>query len=252
MTHLSVNINKVALLRNSRHGSQPDPLRAAEAALQAGAHGITVHPRPDERHIRHDDVTRCVELLQQPVWQDREFNIEGNPFTGDWLEIVKTAKPDQATLVPDSPDQFTSDHGWTIGSNLDRLKQTIDELHAIDCRVSLFMDADLAEIEQVPKTGADRIELYTESYAKAHEAGGDAFEQSFEQFRQAAVAAHDLGLGINAGHDLNLHNLARFCRIPDLAEVSIGHALIGDALLMGMDGAVAAYLTLIELGNQWE
>lgn len=249
MTKLSVNINKVALLRNSRHGTQPDPLRAAVAALEAGAEGITVHPRPDQRHIRPDDALRCATLLQEERWADREYNIEGNPLTGDWMTIVKQARPDQATLVPDDPGQFTSDHGWSITPNLDKLKTIIAQLHEAGCRVSLFMDPDLAEIEKVPQTGADRIELYTESFAVAHEQGGDALEKSWQQFHDAAQAAHQLGLGVNAGHDLNLHNLARFCRIPHIAEVSIGHALIGDAILMGMDATVAAYLTLIEMGN---
>ena len=253
MTQLSVNINKVAPLRNSRHGAQPDPVRAAEAALDAGAHGVTVHPRPDRRHIRPDDVTRCVELLAQDRWRDRkcEFNIEGNPFTGDWMDIVKAARPDQATLVPDTPDQFTSDHGWSIAADLDRLRRVVDELHEAGCRVSLFMDPDVSAIEQVPATGADRIELYTEGYAQAHVQGGAALEQSHRLYHDAAQAAHALGLGVNAGHDLSLHNLARFCTIPHIAEVSIGHALIGDAILMGMDATVAAYLSLIEVGNTW-
>lgn len=249
MTKLSININKVALLRNSRHGTQPDPIRAAVAALEAGADGITVHPRPDARHIRRDDARRCAELLKEPRWAEREYNIEGNPFTGDWMNIVKETRPDQATLVPDEPGQFTSDHGWTITPNLDRLQAIIAELHDAGCRVSLFMDPDPAEIEKVAETGADRIELYTESFAVAHHKGGDALEQSWQQFHDAAQTAHKLGLGINAGHDLNLHNLARFCRIPNIAEVSIGHALIGDAIIMGMDATIAAYLTLIDMGN---
>lgn len=241
MTKLSVNINKVALLRNSRHGTQPDPLRAAVAALEAGADGVTVHPRPDQRHIRPDDVHRVRQLLDDPTWQGREFNIEGNPFTGDWLELVLQMKPDQATLVPDDPGQFTSDHGWIIEPNAERLRPVIDQLHDTGCRVSLFMDPNPAEIEKVKTTGADRIELYTEGFAKACESGEDAADQSLAEYQQATEAAQQQGLGVNAGHDLNLDNLARFCTIPDIAEVSIGHALIGDALLLGMHETIRQY-----------
>ena len=247
MTLLSVNVNKVALLRNAREGDTPNVVHAARLALDAGCAGITVHPRPDERHIRHHDVADIAELLKEPRFRGRgrEFNIEGNPFLGDFMNHARHVRPDQCTLVPDSPDQSTSDHGWNIQANLDRLKPIVDELQSLGCRVSLFMDPNPGKIEIVPQTGADRIELYTESYAKAYAEGGEALQREYETFAEAARCATDLGLGINAGHDLNLHNLGRFITIPGILEVSIGHALVADALEMGMAGAVKAYLAIL-------
>jgi pyridoxine 5-phosphate synthase len=246
MTNLSVNVNKVALLRNSRKGEIPSVLKFSRIALEAGAHGITVHPRPDERHIRPGDVDAIAALLREPPFAQAEFNIEGNPFIGDYVKHVQRVRPDQCTLVPDSPEQSTSDHGWDVTANFDRLSAMIETLHASGARVSLFMDPDPAQIEAVPKTGADRIELYTESYADAFAEGGAALEQCHARFHAAAEAAHAAGLGINAGHDLNLDNLPRFATIPHIAEVSIGHALIADALERGMAGAVLAYLDALE------
>lgn len=247
MARLSVNVNKVALLRNARQGDIPSVVQAARHALVAGCAGITVHPRPDQRHIRHHDVGDIAQLLTEPAFRGREFNIEGNPFLGEFLNHARTVKPDQCTLVPDDPDQSTSDHGWDIAANLERLKPIVDELKSFGCRVSLFMDPDPAQIELVPKTGADRIELYTEGYAAVYARGGEALERAYEKFAQAAACATDLGLGLNAGHDLNLDNLARFVTIPGILEVSIGHALIADALERGMAGAVKAYLNQLNV-----
>jgi pyridoxine 5-phosphate synthase len=251
MTQLSVNVNKVALLRNARPGNVPSVLDAARLALNAGAAGITVHPRPDQRHIRHHDVDDIAQLLEEPAFRGRggnparEFNIEGNPLLGEFLEHARRTRPDQCTLVPDDPDQSTSDHGWDIAHNLDRLKPIVGELKSLGCRVSLFMDPDPAQIKLVPKTGADRIELYTEGYAAAYARGGEVLEREYERFATAAACATALGLGLNAGHDLNLDNLARFVTIPNILEVSIGHALIADALERGMAGAVKAYLDVL-------
>ncbi len=246
MTLLSVNVNKVALLRNARQGDTPNVVHSARLALQAGSAGITVHPRPDERHIRHHDVGDIAKLLAEPEYHGREFNIEGNPFLGEFMNHARNVKPDQCTLVPDSPDQSTSDHGWNIASNLERLKPIVDELKSLGCRVSLFMDPDPQQIKLVPQTGADRIELYTESYAVAYEQGGDVLENEYKKFAEAAACATDLGLGMNAGHDLNLYNLGRFVTIPNIMEVSIGHALIADALELGMTATVKAYLDILK------
>jgi pyridoxine 5-phosphate synthase len=243
---LSVNVNKIALLRNSRSGNVPSPLKFARIALGAGAAGVTVHPRPDRRHIRPSDVDEIAALLTEPQWGGREFNIEGNPLIGDYSDLVRRAKPDQCTLVPDTPEQATSDHGWDIGTQRDTLKRLVDQFHQLGCRVSIFMDPDVAQIRRVPETGADRIELYTESYAVAYAAGGPTREHSLRQFADAAQAALDMGLGVNAGHDLNLDNLGAFVeRVPGVQEVSIGHALTADALELGMAGAVRAYLRVL-------
>lgn len=248
MTALSVNVNKVALLRNSREGEIPSVLGAARTVLEAGAAGVTVHPRPDQRHIRPCDCDAIAQLVREEPYQARgvEFNIEGNPLDhshGDHLmPIIRACKPDQATLVPDDSAQKTSDHGWDLRANSDVVEALVDELHEQDCRVSLFMDPDVAMIELVPRTGADRIELYTEGFAKAHATG--SFDAALEGYRRAAACAQALGLGVNAGHDLNLENLAAFLTIPGIAEVSIGHALIADALDMGLEAAVRAYLAI--------
>lgn len=238
-TKLSVNVNRVALLRNSRDIGIPNLLELSRLALEAGAVGLTVHPRPDERHIRFGDVDDLAALVRH--WR-AEYNIEGNPMLGDYLDHCRRVRPTQATFVPDSPDQRTSDHGFTLDQKtVAALRPMIDELHELGIRVSLFMDPDPAMIRHVPDTGADRIELYTESYARAFVTGGATLEQTFERFRVAAQQAADLGLGVNAGHDLNLDNLPRFVTIRRILEVSIGHALIGDALRMGMSEAVKAY-----------
>ncbi len=245
MTKLSVNVNKVALLRNSRKGDVPSVERMSRLALDAGAHGITVHPRPDARHIRPDDVRRLAAVLREPAYQGREFNIEGNPLLPHFLPIVAQARPDQCTLVPDDPGQATSDHGWDVASHIGQLKTIVAELHGIGCRVSLFMDPEPDRIELVPDTGADRIELYTEAYALAYARGGDELARVFDRYRIAAGRAQALGLGVNAGHDLNLDNLAHFLTIPDILEVSIGHALVADALEHGMTHTVRAHLGIV-------
>ena len=238
---LSVNVNKVALLRNTRHLGIPSVTRAAQLCLEAGADGITVHPRPDERHIRAGDVSDLATLLRQQ-WQGREFNIEGNP-TQNLMEFIRTVRPQQATFVPDSEDQFTSDHGWNLADDATcrRLSGLIDECHALGVRVSLFMDAEPAPMQVARSLGADRVELYTEPYAAAWGTGQQTAET--ERFAVAAQAALDAGLKVNAGHDLNLHNLTHFARhVSGLCEVSIGHALIADALEQGYAATVQAYL----------
>jgi len=240
MINLSVNINKVALLRNTRDLGIPSVLHAAETAVRAGAQGITVHPRPDQRHIRPSDVYELAEFIgTQP---GIEFNIEGNPHL-EFLNIVRSVQPHQCTLVPDSPEQSTSDHGWNLLEDAARLKPIVADLHRLGCRVSLFMDPDAEQIRRASETGADRIELYTQPYAAAFEAGN--VEAVFQQYARAAAAAQESGLAVNAGHDLNLHNLAKFCQIPGISEVSIGHALIADALDMGLFNAVRAYLDIL-------
>jgi len=240
MTKLSVNVNKVAWLRNSREGDTPSVSTFAEIALEAGADGITVHPRPDERHIRASDVEVLHSVLQKPRWADREFNIEGNPKEGAFMEHCRRVRPDQCTLVPDTVGQLTSDHGWDVARHVDFLKDTVAELQGLGCRVSLFIDPVPEAIEAVPLTGADRVELYTEAYAKAF--GGPAETATWQQFADTAARARSFGLGLNAGHDLNQTNLPRFLEIPEILEVSIGHALTADALHVGYAQAVQDYL----------
>lgn len=243
MTSLSVNLNKIALMRNARLSGIPSVLEAAKVAIVHGADGITVHPRPDLRHIRPDDVRELAKMLSV------EFNIEGNPFEGPqgeypgFIELVKEVLPQQATLVPDAANQLTSDHGWSLADNAARLAPVIAELKALGIRVSLFMDADSDEFQLAKELGADRVELYTEAYADAYGTGGQ--QAVFEQFAAAAARAGQCGLGVNAGHDLNLDNLGLLSTIPNLLEVSIGHALIADALMMGLGQAVRAYKSVL-------
>jgi pyridoxine 5-phosphate synthase len=245
MTRLSVNVNKVALLRNTRALGIPSVTRAARLSLDAGAAGITVHPRPDQRHIIPQDVYDLSDLLRSE-YPEAEFNIEGNPFH-NLMDIVRRVKPDQCTLVPDDPGAFTSDHGWDITANQQRLKPVIEELHDLGCRVSLFMDPFPEQIERIPEVGADRIELYTEPYAAAFTRGNSAVDSVLPEFAGAARKAQGLGLGVNAGHDLNLDNLTLFCRtVPNVLEVSIGHALIADALETGIPATVKAYIRVLE------
>ena len=240
-TQLSVNVNKVALLRNSRHLGEPSVVRAAEICLTSGADGITVHPRPDERHIRRADVFDLAALLKR--WPKAEYNIEGNPFH-NLMEFLRTVRPDQATFVPDSESQSTSDHGWDLQRDGRRLEPLIRECRDLGVRVSLFMDPRAEQMELVKELGADRIELYTESWASSF--ATPARDRTLLSFVETANAANDLGLGINAGHDLNRKNIGPLLRaIPRIAEVSIGHALISDALEMGYERAVQAYLECI-------
>lgn len=238
MTHLSVNLNKVALLRNARPLAIPSVVKMGEISIAAGAHGLTVHPRPDERHIRRSDVYDLAALLKQHP--TIEYNIEGNPLESPFMEIIREVRPHQCTLVPDDVTQNTSDHGWNVAQDADKLKPIIAELNELGCRVSLFIDPDIEQIKRAGELGCERIELYTEPYATAYRKGNG--EESFELYRQAAVCAQAIGLGVNGGHDLNLENLPKFKEIPSLLEVSIGHALTADALEMGFAGAVKAYL----------
>jgi len=246
MTHsktaLSVNLNKVALVRNTRHLGIPGVERAATLCLDAGAAGITVHPRPDARHIRADDVRVLSRLVAQRPGV--EFNVEGNPFH-NLMDFVRELRPHQATFVPDSEGQFTSDHGWEFPADAERLKPLVAEAKALGVRVSLFMDPRPEMMAAVKAVGADRIELYTETYAQAW--GTPRQAQVLEGFRAAAQAALDLGLGVNAGHDLNQDNLADFLRaVPGVQEVSIGHALIADALELGYAATVRGYRAAID------
>jgi len=241
MTKLSVNVNKVATIRNTRHTGQPDLRHITRIALQAGAQGITVHPRPDERHVRSSDVPGLFELVRQ--FEAAEFNLEGNPFHGRFMEFCQAFKPTQATLVPDTPAQNTSDHGWDLRHDRDRLSPVVEKLKSHGIRVSLFMDADERGIELASKLGVDRVELYTEPYAAGF-ARRDA--SPTRHYTIAARVAGDLNIGVNAGHDLNRDNLGPFLRaVPNVLEVSIGHALISDAIEMGIASAVQAYLSIL-------
>ncbi|HIX45581.1 MAG TPA: pyridoxine 5'-phosphate synthase [Candidatus Barnesiella excrementipullorum] len=232
MTKLSVNINKIATLRNARGGNIPNVLKAALDCEAFGADGITVHPRPDERHIRYADVYELRPVLKT------EFNIEGYP-SDKFMDLVLKVKPTQVTLVPDAPDVLTSNAGWNTQDNFDFLSKTIDVLKSVGIRTSIFVDADLKMIEYAAKTGTDRIELYTEPYACGYDT--DA-EQAVAPYVEASILAHKLGMGVNAGHDLNLENLMFFHgKVPYLNEVSIGHSLIADALYLGLKTAIARY-----------
>lgn len=244
MTRLSVNLNKIALLRNTRMLGIPSVTRAAGIALDAGAHGITVHPRPDGRHIRVDDVHALAGLLKGHP--GAEFNIEGNPFHA-LLDIVAAVRPHQCTLVPDDPGAYTSDHGWDIKRDYERLIPTIAQIKALGIRVSLFMDPLPAAMPAVRELGADRVELYTEPYARAFGTPDEA--RVVALYADAARAARQAGLGINAGHDLNQDNLPRFLSaVPRVLEVSIGHALVADALEAGLAPTVRGYLAAIAQG----
>jgi pyridoxine 5-phosphate synthase len=249
-TSLSVNLNKVALVRNTRHLGIPSVKRAATLCLQAGASGITVHPRPDQRHIRAQDVHDLAQLLL--AWPGREFNVEGNPFHNllDCLRDLRERQlpVHQVTFVPDSEGQFTSDHGWNFPADADRLRPLILQARAWGVRVSLFMDAEAPAMLAAKGVGADRVELYTEPYAAAW--GTRQQDAQLLRFATAAQAALDAGLGVNAGHDLNRDNLGAFIRqVPGVAEVSIGHALITDALELGYTAAVADYLRCLAQAN---
>ncbi|WP_326536462.1 pyridoxine 5'-phosphate synthase [Pseudorhodoferax sp.] len=240
-TALSVNVNKVALVRNTRHLGIPSVLRAAELCLRAGAHGITVHPRPDARHIRASDVQELADLMR--AWPGREYNIEGNPFQ-NLMDFVRAVRPAQCTFVPDGEDQFTSDHGWDLAKDGARLRPLIAEAQALGVRVSLFMDAEPGAMAGAKAVGADRVELYTEPYAAAF--GSPRQAEVLQAFAQSAQAAAAAGLGVNAGHDLNRENLTAFLvACPAVQEVSIGHALVADALELGYGETVRAYLACI-------
>ena len=237
MTKLSVNINKIALIRNSRGGTLPDVSKAALDIVRFGAHGITIHPRPDERHIRYNDAHLLKPLLNV------ELNIEGYP-NEKFMQLVTEVKPAQVTLVPDPPEALTSNAGWDTIKHKDFLKEVISILHKSGIRTSIFIDTDLKMMDAAAKTGTDRIELYTEAYAKNYFTSP---EKAIAPYRKAAIRAHELGLGITAGHDLNLDNLAYFHKnIPHLDEVSIGHALVSDALYLGLENTVQLYLRQLQ------
>jgi pyridoxine 5-phosphate synthase len=240
-TALSVNLNRVALLRNSRDIGLPSVTRIARLVLAAGAQGLTVHPRPDERHIRASDVDELAALLRE--WPGREYNLEGNPFH-NLMPFVRAVRPQQATFVPDRMDQATSDHGWDLPAEFERLRPHIAEAHSCGARVSLFMDAIPAAMRHARAAGADRVELHTALYAREH--GGPRHAEVLASFTAAAGAALAAGLEVNAGHDLNLANLADFlAAVPGVSEVSIGHALAADALEFGYPLAVRKYLECI-------
>ena len=242
MTKLSVNVNKIALLRNARALDMPDVGRLAGLALQSGASGITVHPRPDERHIRKSDVLPLSEVIKQ--FPNAEFNIEGNPFH-QLMDIIREIKPHQVTLVPDDIAASTSDHGWDLATDGARLEPIIQELKALEIRVSLFMDPLADQMIVAKELGADRIELYTEAYANAYKTNDQ--DHVTGKYHNTAVSAAKVGLGINAGHDLNLDNLSYFLsQVPQVEEVSIGHALTADALEYGIENTVQRYLAQIQ------
>ena len=284
MTKLSVNLNKIALLRNSRETSIPSVTDAAVTAIESGALGITVHPRPDQRHIRPQDVHDLAELLADPQYKHIEFNIEGNPFAGPetngypgFMALVTEVRPHQCTLVPDDPGQLTSDHGWDLQAHQregGQLSDILAQLKAVNCRISLFMDPDEAQISLASELGTDRIEFYTGPYsdvksadvksadvksadvksadvksadAKSADAKSAESERILTAFINAARHADSVGLGINAGHDLNQQNLAEFCRrVPGVLEVSIGHAIIADALWLGLGETIKRYRDILD------
>lgn len=234
MTKLSVNINKIATLRNSRGGNNPDLVKVALDCERFGAQGITVHPRPDERHIRYQDVFDLKAVIAT------EFNIEGNPTEKKFVELVLANKPAQVTLVPDAEGQLTSNHGWDTIKHQDYLKDMISQFQSAGIRVSIFVDPDNKMVEAAATTGTDRIELYTEAYAAQYHSGKEA---AVKPYVEASKLAAKLGLGLNAGHDLDLHNLKYFAQeLPGLLEVSIGHALISDALYLGLENTIQMYL----------
>ena len=233
MTRLSVNINKLATIRNARGGNNPDIIQWTKQIESYGAQGITIHPRPDERHIRQSDVGELKKVVTT------EFNIEGYP-SREFLDLVKQAKPDQVTFVPDPPDVLTSNAGWDVIKHRDFLKDVMSEMRSVGTRTSVFMETEIEQMEAVEKIGADRIELYTESYATRMAAGDEGV---IAEYQAAAKCAKEIGLGVNAGHDLDLTNLTAFVTaIPFVAEVSIGHALVCDALRYGMEKTVKLYL----------
>jgi len=243
MIHLSVNVNKVATLRNARGGTIPSVLEAVDICVAAGAHGITVHPRADQRHITPADVRAIARVLREQA-PEVEFNIEGDPRP-ELLDLVDEVRPNQCTLVPVAPGEITSQAGWQPGPATERLPETSRRLQARGVRVSLFVDATPVAISWAASVGADRVELYTEPYARAFEHGPDLGRRAFAQYADAARLAHSLRLGVNAGHDLDLANLVVFRDLPYLDEVSIGHAIVSRALFVGLETVVHEYLQVV-------
>jgi pyridoxine 5-phosphate synthase len=244
MIHLSVNVNKVATLRNSRGGTEPDVLDAVRACVDAGVHGITVHPRADRRHITPEDVHGIAKALAG-AGRRVELNIEGDPRP-DLLDLVRAVRPDQCTLVPVTPGEITSSAGWTQATaDAAQLRDAVADLKSRGIRVSLFVDPNPADVRLAHALHADRVELYTEPYARAFEAGDRAARSSFDRYADAARAAAAAGLGVNAGHDLDLRNLVLFRTLPHLAEVSIGHAIISRAVFRGLGAVVREYLDVL-------
>lgn len=249
MVHLSVNVNKIATLRNSRGGQIPSVIGISEIILGAGAYGITIHPREDERHITKQDVFEIKEFLLEynKVNQvHKEFNMEGEP-SERFLELVLKAKPDQATLVPVTPGEITSDHGFNLHNEETKIKlrNVIHTLQKEKIRVSLFMETDTSQYPLVKEIGADRIELYTGPFAEAYSNSTEKGKQVFASFEKAAISANELGLGVNAGHDLDTKNLTVFAKLPHLLEVSIGHRLVSEAIIHGMENTVKSYLKVL-------
>ncbi len=245
MTKLSVNLNKIALIRNSRGSDNPRLLDFAQICIDSGAHGLTIHPRPDQRHAKYSDVHDLVALASD--YPGVEVNIEGYP-NDEFLKVVLEASPDQCTLVPDDPNQLTSDHGWDTVKHAERLRGIVEQLHGQEIRSSIFLDPDPSMLESAAATGTDRIELYTESYAKNF--GTEAEDDTWAKYRGVALAAREIGLKLNAGHDLNQENLPRFLEIPGILEVSIGHALTVEALISGFESTIAAYLAIVSARGQ--
>ncbi len=240
MTKLSVNLNKIALLRNSRGRDFPNVVEFAQKFINLGVHGITVHPREDERHITRQD---AIDLGAFLAGSEVEFNIEGYP-SERFLKLIEQVKPTQATLVPDAPDQLTSDHGWDLVQDGGLVKEVCERISAAGVRTAIFLDPDIAEVRRAPLTGVERIELYTESYAASY--GTDENQKIWEQFNEAAIEAQRLGLGVNAGHDLELPNLAKFLEIENILEVSIGHVLTIECIEQGMPSVIKQYLAICE------
>ena len=252
MTLLSVNLNKVALIRNSRETNIPSIVKAAVTSIEAGAQGITVHPRPDMRHIRPSDVYDLAELLAKPAYSEIEFNIEGNPYALEegngypgFINLVHEVTPDQCTLVPDDPRQLTSDHGWDLTVESNQLTPIIESLKQQDIRVSCFMDPDPDQITLAQHVGSDRIEFYTGPYAEHY--GTTDHQEIIDAFVRGGEQAASLNIGVNAGHDLNQDNLAKFCHeVPNILEVSIGHAIITDAIWLGLSETIQRYRKILD------
>jgi pyridoxine 5-phosphate synthase len=239
MTNLSVNLNKIALLRNSRGNDFPNIIEFAKKFIELGINGITVHPRPDERHIKLQDARDLAELLKG--YPGVELNIEGYP-SRDYMTLIEDIRPDQCTIVPDSIDQLTSDHGWDIKKDKVFIREIINSIKEAGCRASIFVDPNIDQIKLVPETGTDRIELYTESYASSFST--PASDHIFKKYKASAETAQELGIGVNAGHDLNLKNLSKFLEIDGIIEVSIGHALTIECIEIGMKEVIKRYLEI--------